>query len=138
MEAFGSAQKGSRRQAVFATSTHNDTPFSTNYFLEPPYFESITLQEFEASAMERLKVLRIFENAGFKTTKGSQEYNEFILKELTKDLRYRYVRPSAGTSEDHLADCKRRDVLSHFILRMVFSRSEVRLSLYRESPRLID
>ncbi|GAV02409.1 hypothetical protein RvY_12979 [Ramazzottius varieornatus] len=122
MEVFGSAQKMVKREAL-TTNKHAPT-FTTNFFLEPPYYESINLQEFEAYAIERLKVLRAFENVAFKSPRGSPEYAEAIIKDINKDLRYRYIRPLTITSEDVLLENKRRDVLSHFILRMVFCRNE--------------
>ncbi|OQV20214.1 DNA primase large subunit [Hypsibius exemplaris] len=125
MEVFGSAQKPTRRQAIYAgKKEETEDIFTVNFFLDPPYFEDITLQDFETYALERLKVLRIFENAAFKTTRGSPEYHDLILKELPKEMRYRYVRPLNGTAEDVILENRRLDVLSHFILRMVFSRNE--------------
>ena len=131
MEAFGSsAQKPSRRQPIYEAGGgdgQHQAPFSVNFYQEPPYLAEITLQDFEAYAMDRLKVLRVFENAAFRLTKGSPEYHDMILKDLTKEQRYRYVRSTGGAVNDEATlENQRLDVLSHFILRMVFSRNEVR------------
>ena len=126
MEIFGSAQKiVNRREALYAKNRLVQS-YSTNFFLEPPYYESINLQEFEAYAIERLKTLRACENAAFKIPRGSPEYAEAIIKDIHKDLRDRYIKPLNITSDDVLLENKRRDVLSHFILRMVFCRNEVK------------
>lgn len=123
MQAIGSARKGSGRSAAAVFKDSVET-YSSNFYLDPPYSAVTNLQDFETMALERLKVLRIVESAGLSTNKFSEAYTEVLLKNLSKELRQRYIRSSGGSPEETERD-RERDVLSHFILQMVYCRSEV-------------
>lgn len=100
------------------------------YYLPPT--EDITLEMFEDLAVERLKVLRILEQASSKNLRyQSEEWNESIIDELNLQKLKSYVRlikhgGSSISSTKREADlsARHRDYISHFILRLVYARSE--------------
>lgn len=80
----------------------------------------------EELAVERLKVLRIFESASARyPSKHSDEWKECILRELNGEGLKGYVRLLNGngnTAAD--LEARRHDYISHFILRFVYCRTE--------------
>lgn len=103
-------------------------PHDLQLYRIPP-INNITLQEFEELAIERLKVLRTL--ATVTTLKGfklfSKEWKAAVIEELQKEGLKGYSQSckSAGftTSEADL-QARRRDHISHFILRLAYCRSE--------------
>lgn len=77
-------------------------------------------------AIERLKFLRIFEQAGVKHTKVmSDDWKEHIINELNLAGLKHFVRLLKGNGQADLdIIARRRDYLSHFILRFVYCRTE--------------
>ncbi|XP_055389579.1 DNA primase large subunit [Condylostylus longicornis] len=102
-------------------------PFNVLLYRLPP-LEEIKIQEFEDLALERLKVLRIFEQAGCKNLRFlSDEYKENIVNELNREGLKGYVRLLSGgssTKKDLDLQARRRDYISHFILRLGYCRSQ--------------
>lgn len=106
-------------------------PHSCMMYYIPPT-QDITLEDFEDLAIERVKVLRILEQASNKNLRyQSEEWKESIIDELNlQKLKY-YVRliqhgGSAVSSAKRDADltARQRDYISHFILRLVYCQSE--------------
>jgi DNA primase large subunit len=100
-------------------------PHNCLFYILPPLID-VSLQDFEELAIERLKLLRIVEQAGVKFPKIlSAEWKQHIIEELNlAGLRY-FVRLLSGNGnkeQDMIA--RRRDYLSHFILRFAYCRSE--------------
>ncbi|KAJ6665874.1 hypothetical protein lerEdw1_001346 [Lerista edwardsae] len=93
-------------------------PHSLQFYLQPP-IENISLMEFESLAVDRLKLLKIVENLGVSYVKGTQEYNGKLEAELRK-LKFPY---RALAEEDY--DARRKDHISHFILRLAYCQSWV-------------
>lgn len=87
-----------------------------------PPTEDISLQLFEELAIERLNVLRILEQAASKSLRiMSDEWRDSILAELNQaGLKY-YVRLIQG---QHDLVARRRDYISHFILRLAYCRTQ--------------
>lgn len=87
-----------------------------------PPTEDISLQLFEELAIERLNVLRILEQAASKNLRIlSEEWKDSILTELNQaGLKY-YVRLIQG---QHDLFARRRDYISHFILRLAYCRTQ--------------
>lgn len=87
-----------------------------------PPTEDISLQLFEELAIERLNVLRILEQAASKSLRVlSDEWKDSILAELNQaGLKY-YVRLIQG---QHDLVARRRDYISHFILRLAYCRTQ--------------
>lgn len=96
-------------------------PFNLQFYQQPPT-ENISLTEFETFAIERLKLLKTIENIGVSYLKNSQEYSTKLENELRK-LKF---LDSASKDEinDKAYDARRKDHISHFILRLAYCQSE--------------
>lgn len=99
------------------------------YHLPPT--QNITLELFEELATERLAVLRILEHASAKNLHVmSKEWKEAVITELNSSGYKSYTRlldghSSASDTKTKELDlqARRRDYISHFILRLVYCRS---------------
>lgn len=91
-----------------------------------PPTQDITLQTFEDYAIERVNLLRIFEQASAKNLRVlSDDWKEEIKNEMTAAGMKSYLRLISGhstTSNDDLL-ARKRDYISHFILRLAYCRS---------------
>ncbi|KAG8445565.1 hypothetical protein GDO86_010368 [Hymenochirus boettgeri] len=96
-------------------------PSNLQFYHLPPT-ENISLTEFETFAIERLKLLKAIENLGVSYVKNSEEYNRRLEQELKK-LKFPY-RPSQDEISDSVYDQRRKDHISHFILRLAYCQSE--------------
>ncbi|XP_048701169.1 DNA primase large subunit isoform X4 [Lepidochelys kempii] len=92
-------------------------PHSLQFYLQPPT-ENISLAEFENFAIDRLKLLKVVENLGVSYVKGSDEYKSRLEREIRK-LKFPY---KALVEDDY--DARRKDHISHFILRLAYCQSE--------------
>ncbi|KAM3930395.1 DNA primase large subunit [Leptodactylus fuscus] len=97
----------------------NHYPFSLQFYQLPPT-ENISLTEFETFAIERLKLLKTVENLGVSYVKGSPEYNAKLDSELRK---LKFSQPVTEMN-DKVYDIRRKDHISHFILRLAYCQSE--------------
>ncbi|XP_030571403.1 DNA primase large subunit [Drosophila novamexicana] len=102
-------------------------PHNVMLYHYPPT-EDIHIDEFEELALERLRLLRVFDRA---TTKGlrllSEDWKEYVNGEMSRDGLRGYLRmgtTSSGTKHESDLQMRRRDYLSHFILRLAYCRSE--------------
>ncbi|KFM58376.1 DNA primase large subunit, partial [Stegodyphus mimosarum] len=100
-------------------------PHSLQFYKYPP-LDTITLEQFEELALERLKVLRLIERAGAKHNKSSQDYRDMIISELKKQKLHFYYKITVPEMSitDEIYDERRRDHISHFILRLAYCRRE--------------
>lgn len=101
-------------------------PHNVTLYRLPPT-EDITLQEFEDLALERLKLLRIFEQAGSRNLRFlSDEWKEHITSEINREGLKGYARlfHNSGSVKESDLQARRRDTISHFILRVAYSRSQ--------------
>ena len=89
------------------------------FYSKPPTGEA-SLEDIEDLAIERLKVLRIFESVALDYVKGSTEYNAQLNKQLSNcsDLGKHFTHVSVNDSKDLLANME-RDVLSHYTVRVI-------------------
>ncbi|KAK2533993.1 Prim2, partial [Columba guinea] len=92
-------------------------PHSLQFYLEPPT-ENISLVEFESLAIDRLKLLKTVENLGVSYVRNSDQYNSKLESELRK-LKFPY---KALADDDY--EARRKDHISHFILRLAYCQSE--------------
>ncbi|XP_071663037.1 DNA primase large subunit isoform X2 [Patagioenas fasciata] len=92
-------------------------PHSLQFYLEPPT-ENISLSEFESLAIDRLKLLKTVENLGVSYVRNSDQYNSKLVSELRK-LKFPY---KALADDDY--EARRKDHISHFILRLAYCQSE--------------
>ncbi|XP_069462283.1 DNA primase large subunit isoform X3 [Ambystoma mexicanum] len=104
---------GDRRAELY---TH-----SLQFYQEPPS-ENISLAEFETFAIERLKLLKSVENLGVSYVKTNDQYKAKLESELRK-LKFPY-RPVNEAIKDDEYDQRRKDHISHFILRLAYCQSE--------------
>ncbi|XP_070556107.1 DNA primase large subunit-like [Ptychodera flava] len=106
---------GDRRQGQY---THN-----LQFYTVPPV-DNISLSEFEDYAIERLKVLKHIESSGIKYVKGSEKYLE-AMKDLRKLMPVASRMTKLEKEEtDNEYDDRRKDHISHFILRLAYCRSD--------------
>ncbi|XP_064626555.1 DNA primase large subunit-like [Lineus longissimus] len=104
-------------------------PHRLQLYTLPPV-ENITLQEFEDFAVERLKVLKAVETIGIRHLKTSTEYAENMEKELRNLNMKSLLRPKNVSADSEDIDLekefneRRKEHVSHFILRLAYSRSE--------------
>ncbi|XP_022318289.2 DNA primase large subunit-like [Crassostrea virginica] len=112
------ASKRIRRQKN-SRSVYSGAEHRLQFYKIPPK-ETVSLQEFEEYAIERLKVLKAVENAGIRFMRGSEEYNALVEKEIKKTRLAKIIRTDFSTNEEEY----RMDHISHFILRLAYCRSE--------------
>lgn len=100
-------------------------PHNCLFYILPPLCD-VSLKDFEDLAIERLKLLRILEQAGVKHPKVlSKEWKDHVKDELNVAGLKHFVRLLDGNSNtDKDMNARRRDYLSHFILRFAYCRSE--------------
>lgn len=98
---------------------------NTLFYLCPPLC-AIPLQEMEELAVERLEMLRIFESSAAKyPDKRSDEYKQSVLREMNGKGLKSYVRLLQGNGNTPAdLEARRRDYLSHFILRFAYCRTD--------------
>nr|XP_010972226.1 DNA primase large subunit isoform X1 [Camelus bactrianus] len=92
-------------------------PHSLQFYLQPPS-ENISLIEFENLAIDRVKLLKSVENLGVSHMKGTEQYQSKLEAELRK-LKFSYRENLEDEYEP-----RRRDHISHFILRLAYCQSE--------------
>lgn len=116
---------------------HLEQKYAHNVLLyRLPPTDDITIDEFEELSLERLKVLRIMEQANLKNFRMlSDDWKEYVNAELTKEGLKGYWRLctggggtaiNAGNAAKHELElqARRRDYISHFILRLVYCRTQ--------------
>ncbi|KAG8901050.1 hypothetical protein FRB99_005592 [Tulasnella sp. 403] len=97
---------------------HLRYPYRLNLYQRPPLGD-ITLEEFETWAIDRLKVLAEIE-ASFVRNRSYEELKSVVKSHCTK-----YLPLSANSAYERPLDQERRkDHVSHFILRLAFCRTE--------------
>ena len=112
------SQTASTGRLVFSENGRNhrldlDYPFRLNFYLKPPPAE-ITIEEFEGFALDRLQVLRAIEAAALR--------NKDLKTELAQVLdQHLPLRSNLSKSTD-LYEERRKDHISHFVLRMAYCR----------------
>lgn len=110
-------------------------PSAIQLYLQPPTMD-ISLESFEDLAVQRLKVLRVFEKQNLSgKAKFSKEWIDAITKELREtkpeETLSKYYEladkvesgKSRVTEEAYMAN-REKDHVSHFILRLAYCRTE--------------
>ncbi|XP_049546457.1 DNA primase large subunit [Anopheles darlingi] len=100
-------------------------PHNVCFYLIPPIVD-LTIEDFEKLALERLKMLRLLEQVAAKNPKATPEaWREAVLAEVNHDGLRMYAKLFRGNiNDDATKMARRRDYLSHFILRFAYCRSE--------------
>ena len=111
---------------------HLDAKYPHNLmFYDVPPVEDIKLQEFEDLALERLRLHRVLEQASSKNLRLlSDDWKEYVNAELTREGLKGFLRlctTSGGgnaAKQESVLLARRKDHISHFILRLAYCRSE--------------
>ncbi|VFV40218.1 dna primase large subunit isoform 1 [Lynx pardinus] len=107
---------GNRRRLRLGGDQRNACyPHSLQFYLEPPS-ENISLIEFESLAIDRVKLLKTVENLGVSHVKGTEQYQSKLEAEI------RRLKFSFRVKNEY--ERRRRDHISHFILRLAYCQSE--------------
>lgn len=91
-------------------------PTSLNFYDKPPLFD-VTVDEFEITAIDRLRVLAEIESSLARNRSLDE------LKVITHEQYMKYV-PLHTNNHPNVEEERRRDHLGHFVLRLAFCRSE--------------
>ncbi|XP_039100240.1 DNA primase large subunit [Hyaena hyaena] len=109
---------GNRKRLRLGGDQRNASyPHSLQFYLEPPS-ENISLIEFESLAIDRVKLLKTVENLGVSHVKGTEQYQSKLEAEI------RRLKFSFRENVENEYERRRRDHISHFILRLAYCQSE--------------
>ena len=103
-----------------------DEKYSTrlSMYAVPPQ-GNITTTEFYTTALDRLTVLKAVYNAGIKYKKGSEQYMKSVMSQMKEHMP---LRPNVLEESDNNLKSKfeerRKDHISHFLLRLAYCRTE--------------
>lgn len=105
-------------------------PFNVKFYYNPPTNE-IDLHCLENIVIERVKVLHILEQASEKNLNYDScvGWKEKVLIELKSQKLFTYVElieSNSGANIGTLLQARKRDYISHFVLRFYFCESDVR------------
>ncbi|KAF9437965.1 hypothetical protein BGZ76_010335 [Entomortierella beljakovae] len=104
--------------------TYNDTPYPTrlNFYLTPPPLE-ISIEEFEQFALDRMQVLTALNTFITAPAESSKNTSENLARNVEEAIKkYMPMHTSGGTSHGELMMERKKDHISHFILRLAYSR----------------
>ncbi|GMH74598.1 hypothetical protein TrLO_g4236 [Triparma laevis f. longispina] len=90
---------------------------TTNFFYTTPPSYELSLEDFESFALSRLIVLRKIEELKVKGLDRNQ-YNDALKRVVSLQL------PSGGSNQSQKSYNEKRDLASHFILRLAYCRTE--------------
>ncbi|KAJ2782559.1 DNA primase subunit pri2 [Coemansia javaensis] len=99
---------------------HSRYPARLSVYAEPPALE-VSVEEFETFALDRLQVLRAIEDAQLRA-KGDDDARRRVAEALDRHLPL-HTNRSRLPARQLMAE-RRKDHVSHFILRLAFSRTE--------------
>lgn len=123
---FGGTPKlaSSRRKRLRLMDGFSEDLYTHSLMMyDKPPMCNVTLQEFESYAYDRVKVLHFLDTLNVSYIKHSQEYKD----KLTEFLRKNYigfVLNSNGEIGERDLEWRKKDHVSHFILRLAYCRSE--------------
>lgn len=100
----------------------NDIYLHKVQFYKLPPTGTISLCEFEEFAIERLKVLKAVETAGQKYIKSCDDYGAYIRNQLQNSKFSKIFKSNDDNDEEQMF--RRLDLISHFILRLAYCKSE--------------
>ncbi|KAJ3562332.1 hypothetical protein NP233_g9648 [Leucocoprinus birnbaumii] len=92
-------------------------PTALNFYDKPPLFD-VTVDEFETTAIDRLRVLAEIESS-LARNRSLEE-----LKTITYEQAMKYVPLRTTNNAADIEEERRKDHLGHFVLRLAFCRSE--------------
>ncbi|OAD80787.1 hypothetical protein PHYBLDRAFT_104739 [Phycomyces blakesleeanus NRRL 1555(-)] len=93
-------------------------PTRLNFYLAPPSTE-ITIEEFELFALDRLQVLKTLETASLRNLRGAE------LERVMNPVLEQHLPLKSNISQSPtLYEDRRKDHISHYVLRLAYCRSE--------------
>ncbi|KAF5315758.1 hypothetical protein D9611_004627 [Ephemerocybe angulata] len=101
-----------------SSSSHLQYPHRLNFYDKPPLFD-VAIEEFETCALDRLRVLAEIESSAAR----NRTWEESTLAVRTQCDKHLVMKPNSSKYDD-LDEQRRKDHLSHFVLRLAFCRSE--------------
>ncbi|KAI7849928.1 DNA primase large subunit Spp2 [Circinella umbellata] len=111
-----------RHQRVYVENGNTNLPTEyasrLNFYSKAPPAE-ITIEEFETYALDRLQVLKTLETASLRNKHGP-EFKKQVDQALEKHLPLK----SNLSQSPSLLEERRKDHISHFVLRLAYCRSE--------------
>ncbi|KAF8163232.1 eukaryotic and archaeal DNA primase, large subunit-domain-containing protein [Crassisporium funariophilum] len=93
-------------------------PHALNFYDLPPLYD-VTIEEFETCALDRLRILAEIESSAAR----NRTWEELKLVTSTQSDRYMPLNPTLSKYHDRDTE-RKKDHLSHFVLRLAFCRSE--------------
>ncbi|KAA8902507.1 hypothetical protein TRICI_005868 [Trichomonascus ciferrii] len=105
---------------------NTEYPYRLNFYHGPP-LQEITVEEFEEWAIDRLRVLNELELCEARGEWVEDKPNGGSLGQTMKPILDKYLPLSTSSGKNRAAVVeqeRKKDHYSHFILRLVFSRSE--------------
>lgn len=116
-----------RRRTIRLTGDRDEQLYqhALQFYTVPP-IGHITLREFEDIAIKRLQLLCIIERIGSKQAKNSDDYKSALKNELQKNQLNFFIRKNVEINDlsNDLYDDRRKDHISHSILRLAYCRTE--------------
>lgn len=110
----------------FSRESKSGSVVRLQFYNDPPH-GLLQLQELENLAVERLKALKTVETVGQDLAKGTKEYISHLREKLEKSSELgrilSHTASSMSNSSAAYSDI-RRDVVSHFVLRIAYCHSE--------------
>ncbi|RPD66256.1 DNA primase large subunit [Lentinus tigrinus ALCF2SS1-7] len=104
---------------IVETHSHLRYPYRLNFYDKPP-LEDITIEDFETTALDRLRVLAEIESC-FARNRAFKEMQTVILDNVCN--KYLELNRTSNTLKP-LDEERRKDHIGHFVLRLAFCRSE--------------
>ncbi|XP_061425179.1 DNA primase large subunit isoform X3 [Lethenteron reissneri] len=118
---LSTAGKKLEANAVGSGDEEQRYPHVLQLYSRPP-LGSVSLVEFEALAVQRLRLLKSVERIGVLFMRGTENYDKKLEEELKKS-KFPY-RDSITLTEVDDQEPRKRDHISHFILRLAYCQSE--------------
>ncbi|CAG0889243.1 unnamed protein product, partial [Darwinula stevensoni] len=124
-------------RAVLAAPDQQKYLKDLTFYSEPPG-DTIPLVDLENWALQRLEpliyiletVLRLVERVGLTSLHSLSEWRNTLINEIRQNKLipsfYVLLSSHSGTAEEDLYEARRKDYISHFILRAAYSTSEDR------------
>ncbi|XP_005100037.1 DNA primase large subunit [Aplysia californica] len=120
---FGNRSKARSKVDESNVTIDEHYPHRLQLYSTPPS-GTISLQEFEELAVERLKVLKAVETIGITHQKGTPKYLELLTKEISATKLKDSILQKRKLPPGEEVENRVRDHISHFILRLAYCRSE--------------
>lgn len=122
---FGSGLTRVRHRGAHSAPSDKTYSCSLQLYTHPP-MGNVSLAEFDAMAIERLKILRAIERHNLNgPVKGSDEWVTKIYEEFHKAKNFIVSSERISSSKAaEVSEARRRDHVSHFILRLAYCRTE--------------